>query len=86
MTGTFDEGYAPKQTQQKDKQAKAERLKSNLKSEKNVRKCYKLITEGYDVYFIIVQINQLNPDFNFEAPVDDEGNTFMTLAAKTGMW
>jgi len=28
----------------------------------------------------------LGPGFNFESVLDSDGNTFMTLAAKTGMW
>lgn len=28
----------------------------------------------------------LSPEFDFEAPLDAERNTLMTLAAKTGSW
>jgi len=70
----------------KEKVIKKEKLKSALKTDQAISKCYRLIKNGNDLQFIKEQIDALSPDFDFESPLDAKGNTLMTLAANTGAW
>ena len=54
------------------------------KSATHLKNLYSLIKTSADWHLTYDQIQLLPPDFDFNTKMDDDGNTLLTLAAKTG--